>query len=269
MTKNDYIFDCTADLALNTDQEQIFNETAKQLQLLKTFDKNIQGVGVARGYVLDTLLDLKPSDLDIKYIINDDSGNQCGDCVCDYIKTLVAKTTLGNHLAVDVGNVLEENHPGFTSLHSRVLSPFSHHPEYLSMFLLDENGRIWCNKDSFRDFKNREYNTRSEGLMAWIYHEKKTYYQTLAISIIRGLGYIQKRNLRIGHTFKIYLDNTEEIFRNFVLEKDYNHKGLVKYFHKKINSLESLNFLLINNEVWNADAIMSVLSSYIDDYKTI
>lgn len=262
---DNYIIDCTTSLNITPAVMELFNDVAAHLKKIRSFDKSISEIGIAGGFVLDTMLGLDPSDIDLKYAMRDNDGNFITTCKCDYVRTLVDKVCLGKDFRVDIGNIKENNNDIFDSIVDKQVSILSHHPEYISQFSLDEDGRIWGNIDSLNDFNNKIYNPRTEGLMAWISHEGKTYYEALAILLIRGFGYIKKRDLRMGEKFKYYMSITPKIFEIYSKER-HDHAGLVTYFNKKVGSLANLEALLDIHNISYKNEVVEPIKNWLCTY---
>ncbi len=261
MDINNYIIDCTDLLDIEPKIRDFFKEIGNKLKLIRSYDKDISDIGIAGGFVLDTLLKLSPSDIDLKYAIRDKFGNFDTTCRCDYIKTLVNKTGLSKY-EIDLGNIKENNNHIFSSVKDKHLGIFSHHPEYISQFTLDEDGRIWGNRDSLNDYINKVYNPRIEGLLAWVTHEGKSYHEALALFLIRGFGYIRKRELSMGDRFRYYLERAPEIFNIYSGEK-HDQERIVKYFNKKVGSIENLSDMLVKHAIYNKEIILEPIANWL------
>lgn len=262
MLYKEYVFDATNKLNLTSQVSDKFTVVGKELAKIKSLDSNILEVGVAGGFIIDTILGLVPNDLDIKYRIKKDSGKIDPSCRCDYIRSLVNQTDLPKLYKVDVGHIMDEKHPEGVSINYEHVGPFSLHTEYYSMWVLDQDARVWTNRVAYKDYLNGVYNTHTLGLLAWVYHKNRSYYDVLAVHLIRGLGYIKKRDLKVGDTFRFYLDNCGEIFSKFEKE-EFDHKGLRKYFSKKVGSLSELEQLINKSSVRNSDAVFKVIKDYL------
>lgn len=262
---SNYIINCTHILNLEPDAKAIFNQVSTELTKVREMDKSISEIGIAGGFVIDTLLNLEPADIDLKYAIKDEQGNTLRICKCDHIKTLIEDTILPKKYSLDIGSIKENNNDHFESINDKHLGIFSHHPEYISQFVMDETGNIWSNKNALKDYFKREYNPSTEGLMCWIYYENRTFFEALALMLIRGFGYIDKRDLQIGEKFYYYMEKSSEIFEEYSKE-DTDHKSIIEYFNKKVGTMENLSKLLDKHKVPGKHSVLSSIEKWSEKY---
>ena len=250
-----YIFECRNKLELTPRQNEILDFVVDQLKEIKKLDKHIRDLAIAGGFIVDAFYNINPSDLDVRYSITDEKGKLIPNCKCDYIRNLVNKTELPNKYEVDLGNILESGFCPNNSILEKHLGVFSHHTDYISQFILDYKGNIWANSDSFSALINKEYEIRYAGFSVWTTFRGYEFYPLYAGFILRGLGYVCKRDLSIGANYRMLLEQYPWILENLNLDETEKQK-YANYFYKKVRSINNLKELLKKHKIKNLTRIV-------------
>jgi hypothetical protein len=213
---------------------------------LKTVKKAIPEIDeiiVRGGFTPDILLEKEPKDIDIFYCIKNKNGKYSVRCHCEEIRSKIDKLKLryiGKKYNYDLENSFEKE-PRLKPI-ERTAGFFSYHSDWLSMFCLDINGDIWTNKTTLNFFEKRIHEIRYEGFLPWAYYPKPTdsnnYYAALAYEIVRGLAYIQRRELKMGKLFSELVDNAPFILKKLSQAKE--GEGIITYIKHKFGDSETL-----------------------------
>lgn len=215
---------------------------AKDLILIQKNIPQISEIILGGGAALDTAMGIEPNDIDLmySYIIN---GKETSNCMCDQIYKEISKLDLSyfKDKDIDLNNSFED---------ARCLPPmevaigqFSSHCDYISQFAIDKDGEIWTNIDALRDYLYKIYEVRWEGVAVWGFfpHKKDShnYWAMQVFQIIRGIGYITKRNLIPGERFMRMLSEYKHLITQAV--KEIGIDDFQDYAKKKVKTKE--NFL--------------------------
>ena len=258
-----YALDVSDKIALNKDQKNIIKTVLAGLNKAKAIYPKIDSIGINGGFMLDIILNLEPFDIDIKYSIKSEKSETVRACVCKELQDLTKELNVWNNKPLDFGNYLKYPHlPVNLPIYECEIGLFSHQTEYVSMFFLNSDGRIWSNSDALKDLGNKTYEIRLEGLLIWTGVMKKDYFATLTGTLFRGLGYAHKRAFNFGPKFKQYIEELPYIVKN--INNLTSHKEHFKnYFYTRVGTLENLVNVLEKNNITNKTSIINTIQSEI------
>lgn len=213
MRPSPYVIDVTD--KLDNSVQQKLRLISHDLLAIKTLEPRVRQLLLRGGAVVDLLFRLEPNDFDLFYSF-EEGGKTIEACRCDEVRKAVdhADFKYFDKTRIDLENSYEKEPKGEPL--ERTCDLISFHKDYISMFVVDEEGRVWTNIQSWDNYMNRVYEVRYEGFLPWAYfpHENDVdnYYSAFARSIVRGVGYIAKRNLSAGESFKVLLAHTPYYF---------------------------------------------------------
>lgn len=241
--QSDYIFDVTEILGIPSQSERVFRSLADGLSKVQRKDRNIKELGVIGGAVVDLLLGINPRDIDIRYSYEID-GELTTICKCDHIRDLV-ESGFGSSLReydIDLENILEME--PYLSLREKHLGLLSQHTDYISMFMLDAEGRIWANRDSVKYFQEKIFEVRFEGWLMWLaFRDIRNYYRIFAGAMTRGLSYVDRKKLNVGEKFRLSLEYLPFVLEELVKLSE-EHASYRKLFVSKIGDVSKLRDIL-------------------------
>lgn len=258
-----YIINITSQL--DSRFNQLLIDIGSDLQSIKAQDKNIRNIVLRGGAIVDILLGLKPSDFDLFYSYEED-GEVTGECKCDEVREALNRSKLVHFDKdeIDLENSYEKE-PKAEPI-ERTCGLISFHKDYISMFCIDEEGQVWTNTQGWECFKNKTYEVRYEGFLPWAYFPHKNdvnnYYSALARSIVRGIGYIGKRNLKPGDNFLILLSSTPYYVKK--TQEQTNFEQIQKFALSKIGSFEVAKRVVDTISPANKDEVADALKLLFD-----
>ncbi|MFH1601793.1 MAG: hypothetical protein ABIB61_02430 [Candidatus Shapirobacteria bacterium] len=236
-----YIFDCTKALKLSKTKKTNLKFVSLDLEQIKKRVPEIEKIVVRGGFVADLILGCSPCDIDLFYQIKDKkTGEYSKKCHCSEIKKAIRKINfkIFDWNEIDLENSFEK--PPLFDLIERTLGVFSYHTDFLSMFCIDEHGKIWSNKDSFYCLKNKILELNYAGFVPWSYfrkkHENFDFYSFPLYVITRGLAHISRRDLKPGKNFRLLLKQTPFLLANAKRGRDYKH--VQNYMQKKLANVD-------------------------------
>ena len=195
----------------------IFNDWTASLGKLRSLDPEMLECAVYGGAVLDRLLGLKPSDIDVMY---ESDGNKCR-CV-DVRKILNDNCVFGSStVTVDIGSVQE--HKPKLQIVEFVTGHFSYHSENISKMVLTDNGRLLVNSLGWDDFNNRTYELSNHGGLMWRewrkqHHHTESLWCFFATELVRVLSYVSRRQLNLGRNAASFIAAWRTIADNATTE---------------------------------------------------
>ena len=229
-TGSGYIIDVTNELL--TKKIEHIDVLAHDLRLIRKAIPELSSIVLRGGGAYDLLLGLEPSDIDLFYAFADNST----ECKCEAIQSVINVLPLKyiKGKDVDLENSYEKE-PRLSPI-ERTVGHFSYHSDYNSMFVIDEEGRVWTNIRSLDYFKQGVYEINYAGFLPWAYYphtgDSHNYFAFYCYITIRGLGYVIKRNLKVGPLFKELLSESRYILSQCLLVED--PARIRKYRDKKI-----------------------------------
>jgi hypothetical protein len=236
-----YIIDATQEL-LNQKNKSAIHLISSDLRSIRTNNPKLASIILRGGGAYDLLLGLTPNDIDLFYSYT----NKTSACECETVRKIILSCNLA-YIAgkdIDLENSYEKE-PKLSPI-ERTVGHFSFHTDYNSMFAIDENASVWTNVHALKYFKDAIYEIRYEGFLPWAYfpHEGDSidYYAFQCYMLIRGVGYLLKRNLTPGPLFKEMLFESE-----FLVKKGIEREGstnLKKYRDKKIPNISAARNLI-------------------------
>lgn len=240
-----------------------FSKVGKDLTAIKAQSKNIRSIVLRGGGAVDILMDLVPSDFDLFYSYEESGEVITNECRCDEVREAVgrAKLIYFDKDQIDLENSYEKE-PRAEPL-ERTCDLISFHTDYLSIFVVDEKGDVWTNTQAWEYFQKKIYEIRYEGLIPWAYFPSENdvynYYSTFSRSIVRGIGYMAKRNLKAGDNFKILLEHTPYYFeKTLELTDPERLKSLAK---SKIGSYVVAERVIDKTDIANKEEVKACFKS--------
>jgi len=207
----------TSEFKLSQKQRETFSFVAHDLKTLKNNVPLLENIVVRAGFVLDTLLNAEPHDIDTLYTTKEQVGRLFEKCRCDEIRE-----TLPN-LRFKIFNKeheLDLGHFGkgevYVPLIEKTVGYHSHLIDVADMVCIDSNGDIWGNKEAEYCIKNRVHEIRYDGWILFSYFIKEfpytDYYYFCTLNIFRGLKMVHSKNYGgVGHNFLTLLENSKPI----------------------------------------------------------
>jgi hypothetical protein len=191
-------------IVINDNNREKVEKISSDLQLIKQQVPAIDKIVVRGGCAIDVIMGLEPNDVDLFYSYFED-GVHSSKCRCEEIKQQINDLPFKyfSEKDIDLENSYEKE-PMLDPI-ERTVSIFSFHTDFNSMFVIDEDGQIWSNRESLNAYLTNTFEVRYEGCLPWPYfpHEgdSQEYFSFLTYVMIRGIGYILKRNLKVGDKF--------------------------------------------------------------------
>lgn len=186
---------------LGAEHKKRLSEVGRDLTAIKSQSKNIRSIVLRGGAVVDILMHLAPNDFDLFYSYEED-GKATSECKCDEVREAVnkAKFVYFDKDKVDLENSYEKEPKAEPT--ERTCGLISYHTAFFSMFCIDEQGQVWTNEESWKDFKNLVYEVRYEGFLPWAFFPRSgdspDYFAFHCRQLIRAVSYIHKRKLEAG-----------------------------------------------------------------------
>lgn len=209
-----YIIDVTAKLDVKVRDKVA--KVAADLKEIKKAEPRIRCIVLRGGAVVDILLGVEPNDFDLFYSF-EENGKTVKGCRCDEVRAGASKASLSyfDKDKIDLENSYEKEPTAEPIV--RTCGFISFHVDTFSMFCIDEGGHVWANVEAWGHFQDRIYEIRYEGLLPWAYFPREkdsnNYYYSLLHGIVRGIGYIGKRDLVSGAKFKLLVAHTPYFLR--------------------------------------------------------
>jgi len=189
---------------LNERNRPYIEALAADLRLISAKIHFIDQIVVRGGCILDIIYNLKPNDIDLFYSAKE-NRKWITQCRCDEIRSLIRPLSFKYiaKRAIDLENSYEKE-PALDPV-TRTVGLFSFHADYVSMLALDQDGQIWTNMDALRYIQSKVYEINYAGFLPWAYfphrNDNHHYYSFFCYQLIRGIGYIRKRDLAPGARF--------------------------------------------------------------------
>jgi len=230
---------------LNHKQIKIFTTLANELRNIEEKSKHVDQIIARGGFIIDTLLSVEPSDIDLFYSLK---GNII-DCKCNEIKKEVESLHLPllSQRKVDLGHVLE-NEIFFPPV-EKVVGPFSHHIDIPSMVCLDSRTNLWTNNLALTCLKEKAYEIRPFALLMhhkFPYSPENPYYLNFYTSysrlMVRGLKMIHKKGYKkFGSNFLFFLENWPSVLE-VVKSSDELTQAIQNYIIEKCPGMKFTDF---------------------------
>ncbi len=240
-----YIINATSILVNSTNQKNI-QAIGKDLHSIKIKSKNIHEIVARGGCTIDAISSIEPNDIDLLYSYRSKNGLMTTSCVCEKIQEDInnLKFLYFKNKEIDLENSFEKE-PKLPPV-EKAVGFFSFHTDYHSQFIIDEKSQIWTNRDALKYFLNNIYEIRYEGFSPWAYFPRQTdsnnYWAFHLYILIRGIGYVLKRNLVPGVKFMTLLDEADYLMAMSIRQKDINE--FRKYAKNKIKNRKNLDTFL-------------------------
>lgn len=249
---------------LNNSNRKTINRIANDLKLITASIPQIDNIVLRGGAAVDILSNIEPNDVDLLYSYLSE-GKHTFDCVCKKVRDAIQNLNFEyiNLKNLDLENVYEKE-PRLNPI-ERSVGIFSYHTEYYSQFVIDMNGCVWTNAIALDHYKNKQYEIRYEGFLPWAYFPQDTdthdYWGFYTSIILRGIGYISKRDLVPGPNFMWLFKEYEYIIpkgirilgleklRAYALSKIKNQKTFLKFLNDFIDSGEHKKVLEVFNPI--------------------
>jgi hypothetical protein len=179
---------------------------AADLRAIMSQEGRIDKIVLRGGAVVDLLLGRQPLDYDLFYCLKgSDNQSHPGACGCDEVTLAVSRSDLKyfKRGKIDIENS-KDKEPRLNPI-ERTCGLLSYHTDVISMMCVDSEGGLWANKEAWIDFNSRVYNLRFAGWLPWAYYPAPTdtpnFYHFYAGCLVRGLGYVARRDLEMGDSF--------------------------------------------------------------------
>lgn len=215
-------------------------KAAADLKEIKKEEPRIRSLVLRGGAVVDLLLAVEPNDFDLFYSF-EENGETVKACRCDEVRAAASKASLSyfDKHKIDLENSYEKEPTAEPVV--RTCGLISFHVDTFSMFCIDDEGRVWTNVETWDHFQGSVYEVRYEGLLPWAYFPREkdsnNYYYSLLHGIVRGVGYIGKRDLVAGAKFKVLVAHTPYFLAMSAEQTDLS--SVRQYALAKVGSYES------------------------------
>lgn len=235
-------FKVTNQLDISEQQKQIFIELAHDLRLIKQACPFLDDIIVRSGFILDTLLNAQPFDVDAYYTTKEQVNSLFSKCRCDEIRENIKNL---NFKILDKKYPLDLGHSGEGEIYlppiEKNLSFHSHLFDLADMVCLNDQGELWANDEAVNAINNKTHEIRYDG---WLLHPyfirvfpHDDYYYFVTANSLRGLKMIHtKKYTNVGPNYRLLLENLKPIIDYVANVPDYVQK-LKKYHEKKCRNM--------------------------------
>lgn len=261
----------TSEFKLSQKQQETFSALAHDLKTLKDNVSLLQDIVVRAGFVLDTLLNVEPHDIDTLYTTKEQVGHLFEKCRCDDIRVIIPNLKFeifNKEHELDLGHFGEGE--VYVPLIEKTVGYHSHLIDVGDMVCIDSNGDIWGNKEAEYCIKNRIHEIRYDGWILFSYFIREfpytDYYYFCTLNIFRGLKMISSKNYGgAGPNFLTLLENAKPILDYTSTVPKYI-EALNKYRNKKAPFMDvteitkTLEVTKVSNANYIVDMLVKVFS---------
>ncbi len=244
-----------------------FKLASKDLRLLKQ-KLQVNNICIRGGFIIDTLIGKNPKDIDIFYISQNALSTQKESCICDSFKNTYL--TLKNDLSLISNYEIDWGHYGKNELVlplvECICGYLTQSLDFLSLFVLDINGKVWTNKYGLYCFQNQIWEITP---MTWMTYSHfmadkpvdfYDLYTGICLKVIRHIK--EGKANKIGPMTKELLENFHYVLQKIKPESE-RGKNIVGRFNKNELSLVDLKKILAILEIETSELIMIQFSRII------